>query len=188
MLLWLTYVHKTWLGLSRVKLLLVFLWNNEYKLIFFLYQCRLWGSGCEERWHGRCCGSTWYSGQVVCSCCSFVFFFGSWILQLYICNTCKHGSWYEGLRELLCEGLVGDCCLSCCRGSRCWWNPSLRTQLRVVQPWVAYYVVYCDILTVSIISPQLLCFRGTITSSMSSRAIQSNLNRSLNASVCVFGA
>ena len=52
----------------------------------------------------------------------------------------------------------------------------------------SYDVVYCDILTVSIISPQLLCFRGTITSSMSSRAIQSNLNRSLNASVCVFGA
>ena len=103
------------------------------------------------------------------------------------CNTCKHGSWYEGLRELLCEGLVGDCCLSCCRGSRCWWNPSLRTPLRAVQPWVAYDVVYCDILTVSIISPQLLCFRGTITSSMSSRAIQSNLNRSLRAYVCVFG-
>ena len=71
-----------------MKLLLVLLRNNDYKLIFF---CTNAGFGEVVVKSGDTVGVV-EALDIVARWCVVAAPLGGWILQSYICNTCKHGS------------------------------------------------------------------------------------------------
>ena len=90
-------------------------------------------------------------------------------------STCTHGSSCALQRERPCGVLDLADTPSCCRGNRCSGRTIWRNLCPAERPKNIENLNWDFLSTSAIILAQLLCWRGTITSSTSSNAIQSYL-------------